>query len=221
MPTLILSISEVSPYLDRVNSLLDSVLPTNYEILTLNKSTQLSQVTASLHESTLINFDNNIIIPKSMLESMNFRCFNFHTATPDFPGRDAHHFALYYQAKYHGATFHRMNVTVDSGHIFDVRSFPILTDESAEDIHNKSLECAYELLVSHISSILKPDQLKLSTDWVWDCSKPKGTRKLMLELCDLTNISDDNEFHLRIKAFSHSKYSNLFLRRNGYVFYIA
>ena len=78
--------------------------------------------------------------------------------------------------------------------IFDVRSFPILPDESAEDIHNKSLEYAYELLVSHISSILKPDQLKLSHDWVLGLFEPKDTRKLMLELCDLTNISDDNEF---------------------------
>jgi len=66
------------------------------------------------------------IIPLSILKNFKY-CINFHPGTPNYPGRDPHHWALYENAKYFGVTIHFMNEKVDSGKIIYVKKFKIQT----------------------------------------------------------------------------------------------
>ena len=62
----------------------------------------------------LFSFKTSIIVAPHLLKRVRRYAVNIHGGTPEFPGRDPHHFAVYHGAKLFGATAHFMNDLVDS-----------------------------------------------------------------------------------------------------------
>ena len=62
----------------------------------------------------LITFLTGVIIPRETLNLWD-AAINFHPASPDFPGRDPHHWALYFEARSFGAVVHVIAPEVDRG----------------------------------------------------------------------------------------------------------
>ena len=96
-----------------------------------------------LNESIFINFDNGLIVPEGVLEGLNWRAFNYHSAPPEYPGRDVHHFAIYDDAEYFGATLHKMTKRVDEGEILSVRRFKISKSDTPISLATKGLESSW------------------------------------------------------------------------------
>ena len=82
----------------------------------------------SLSQARLIAFTSPIIVPGNVLNLLGFGAYNFHPASPDFPGWAPAHFAVYHQATQFGATAHVMTERVDAGPIVDVELFGIPRD---------------------------------------------------------------------------------------------
>ena len=68
----------------------------------------------------LLSFATSIIVPKEVIDRFPSGAYNIHAASPDYPGRDPHHFAVYEGATRYGATCHIMSAPVDEGPIVDV-----------------------------------------------------------------------------------------------------
>src|SRR5262249_229160 len=68
---------------------------------------QLTQ-TALTRDTWLISHSTSVIVPASVLEVLQGRAVNIHAASPRYPGRDPHHFAIYDGAARYGATAHVM-----------------------------------------------------------------------------------------------------------------
>ena len=81
-----------------------------------------------LSQARLIAFTSPIIVPINVLDLLGFGAYNFHPASPDFPGWAPAHFAVYHQATQFGATAHVMTERVDAGPIVDVELFSISRD---------------------------------------------------------------------------------------------
>jgi methionyl-tRNA formyltransferase len=71
-------------------------------------------------EDMLLSHSTSVIVPGKLLEPFGERALNIHAASPDYPGRDPHHFAVYDGVRRYGATLHRMARKVDAGAILDV-----------------------------------------------------------------------------------------------------
>src|SRR5207245_6682120 len=78
--------------------------------------------------TSLISFGTSVIVPATLLARLIKPAYNLHAASPEFPGRDPHHFAAYLGAKTYGATLHLMTERVDDGPIVAVEMFQVAPD---------------------------------------------------------------------------------------------
>ena len=76
-------------------------------------------------ETLLVGFSTGVIVPAHILSRLEGPAYNFHAASPEYPGRDIHHFAVYYGARRYGATAHEMEPQVDFGRIVGVEWFDV------------------------------------------------------------------------------------------------
>lgn len=105
-------------------ALLQILKSVGIESVTLADSkTSTSDEIANTKGDTIISFQSGLILKPNALNGR--RCYNFHAATPDYPGRDPHHWAIYEGAKEFGVTLHLMNERVDEGQILAVTRFDI------------------------------------------------------------------------------------------------
>lgn len=160
----------------------------------------------------LISYSTNIIIPQKILELFKFRAYNFHAASPDFPGRDPHHFAVYNNVKRYGATAHIIREKVDSGEIIGVEYFDcdcsqITPHQLLEQANHATMKLANDL----IQPILENNVPKLDIAW----GAKKNTRQDFLNMCELSLNMGETEIARRIKAFSSPHYDNFKLSIQG------
>ena len=73
----------------------------------------------------LFSFSTSIIVPSDVLRRFDGAAYNLHAASPEYPGRDPHHWAVYDGATRYGATLHQMTPRVDDGPIIDVEWFDV------------------------------------------------------------------------------------------------
>ena len=99
-----------------------------------------------LSQARLVAFTTSIVVPINRARSAGFGAYNFHPASPDFPGWAPAHFAVYHQATQFGATAHVMTERVDAGPIVDVELFSIPRDISVGELKSchmpRSLACS-------------------------------------------------------------------------------
>ncbi len=145
------------------------------------------------HWDRLIAFNTGLIIPQRLLDRFILPSINFHAASPEFPGRDPHHWAIYHGATEYGVTAHIMTSKVDDGPIVAVDRFPIQPYATPQQLR----EMATEVLFGLFRRLLPFAAHRLTTD-TWG---KKSSRAHTLAMADLTGC-DAGETARRIQAFS-------------------
>jgi methionyl-tRNA formyltransferase len=94
----------------------------------------------------LLSFGTRIIVPGTYLERTGLIAANIHAASPSFPGRDPHHYAIYEAVTEYGATLHFMTHKVDEGPIIAIKSFSVSGGDTAISLLEKANECGWQLV---------------------------------------------------------------------------
>ena len=201
------------------NIILDSKAPIRIsrieskdQLINLVHNCQLSKRTV------LISFGTGIIVPNFVLENIGM-AYNIHAATPDYPGRDPHHFAHYQNAKTYGATLHVMTENVDAGPIISIKSFTTSPYDTPLVLLEKANLLGLELFKELVTEIIiqgKPIT-PLAVPW----GNNKGTRKKFLKLCEVNVDTSEVEFKKKYMSFQNGvSYKNLYIDIHGYRFRI-
>lgn len=104
----------------------------------------------------LVSFLSPFIVPKGILEKLQYNCFNFHPAPPSYPGYQPASFAIYEKAKYFGSTFHKMSEKVDSGAIIRTSYFEIKEEWDYIDLSKESFLSLVKLFSDLAPSLANP-----------------------------------------------------------------
>lgn len=147
--------------------------------------------------AVLIAFSTGVIVPADVLGQVE-RAYNFHPASPQFPGRDPHHWAIYEDATEYGATAHVMTEKVDEGPIVGLRTFKVEKGASPRMLMDLAHEAAYRLFLETAPKMLTAEVPEISARW---CGT-KRTRKDLLDMCRLTPDLSPEEIGRRRKAFA-------------------
>ena len=164
------------------------------------------------HQSMLISVGTGVIVPADILEKFAGRAINFHAASPDYPGRDPHHFAIYDGAQTYGATAHQMVAAVDAGDIIGVRYFDVAPSTTPGQLLQQANHCAWELMDDLLPKLLngKPPAMP---DVTWGTRKT--SRRDFLNLCKVASYTDCKEFERRKAATSWEGRQNLYIDLHG------
>lgn len=76
-------------------------------------------------DDVLVTYGTGVIVPNCVLSSRSRPSYNFHPASPHYPGFEPHHFAIREGAREFGATAHELALPVDSGPIVAIEMFDI------------------------------------------------------------------------------------------------
>jgi methionyl-tRNA formyltransferase len=87
-----------------------------------------------LRRARLIAFCTDVVVPPRVLDQVGFGAYNFHPASPRFPGWGCAHFAIHEGAREFGATAHVMLEKVDAGPIVGVELFDVPAGAQASDL---------------------------------------------------------------------------------------
>tara|TARA_B100000686_G_C16632441_1_gene885449 strand:- start:108 stop:770 length:663 start_codon:yes stop_codon:yes gene_type:complete len=164
----------------------------------------------------LISYGTSVIVPKWIIEKPTLSSVNLHAASPKYPGRDPHHFAVYEGATTYGATLHYMAATVDSGPIIDVDLFGVLKDSKPVDLLYNANESALKLLEKYIPQFLNGNIPEPNMQFKWEGKK--RSRKDFLDLCEIRPGISEAEFQRRLQACQMEGYENLFTEIRGHRF---
>jgi methionyl-tRNA formyltransferase len=151
-------------------------------------------------EDMLLSHSTSVIVPGKLLERFGERALNIHAASPDYPGRDPHHFAAYDGVRRYGATLHRMTRKVDAGEILDVEWFDVpikaLPAQLLRDANDAAARLARRLFerLATGASVHSP----LTLQW----GARKTTRADFLALCRLDPAMSRDEAERRMRAVS-------------------
>jgi methionyl-tRNA formyltransferase len=156
----------------------------------------------------LLSYATSVIVPGWILDKPNLIAVNIHAASPQYPGRDPHHFAVYDEATQYGATLHFMTESVDAGPIIDVELFDVPDGVRPIDLLDKANEAAYRLLEKYLPMLLSGNILPSNPDLAW--TGKKRSRKDLLELCGIDAGISEEEFEKRQRACQMPGYDNLY-----------
>jgi methionyl-tRNA formyltransferase len=152
-----------------------------------------------LSRARLVAFTSPIIVPARVLDLLGFGAYNFHPASPDFPGWAPAHFAVYHQATQFGATAHVMTERVDAGPIVDVELFGIPRDISVGELQQLAYASLARLFWRQAKILAtQPEPLaELSIRW----SGKKTSRSCYAAMCSLPSDISGDERARRVRAF--------------------
>ena len=160
-------------------------------------------------KAVLLSHSSSVIVTSAILERFSGNAINIHSASPDFPGRDPHHFAIYHKATRYGATLHKMEAKVDAGDILSVDLFDVLPEDTPETLLSKADQASLRLARAFLEGLSKTEMLPGSCGAHW--GKCKTSRKDFIELCRLTPEMSAGEVSRRIQATSFRDYTNVWL----------
>lgn len=168
-------------------------------------------------QDVLISFGTGVIVPEKILEKLG-AAYNIHAASPDYPGRDPHHFAIYDNVRQYGATLHIMTKKVDAGPIVGVELFDVPKDVAPMDLLTLANKAGLLLLERTLVNMLDSDARPMITlnNICW--GKVKRTRRDFYNLCEITPDITLEEFEKRRKACFNSRYNNMHVKIHGYRF---
>ena len=187
------------------------------ELLIANNIKELEHFFIKDHD-LLLSFGTNIIVPDWILKKRNLTALNVHSAPPEYPGRDPHHFAVYDGVEEYGATLHIMNKKVDSGPIIAVKKFKINHKEVPWKLLSKANNASWDLIKGLFEKLSKGSALIPLPEIFW--GKRVTTRKMFHDMCKLDLHLSEEEFIRRLRAFSFPGHNNLYLDFYGYKFCI-
>lgn len=163
--------------------------------------------------TTLIAYGTGVIVPSRVLRRLQRTPYNFHAASPEFPGRDPHHFAIYHRAEHYGATAHVLTDKVDAGPIIDVEWFdvpPGCTPRRLLGLANARMRVLFERLAPAMAT---GERLPILESVTW--AEIKMARADFLAMCETDSLIDEEEFERRYRAFDGEGHDNLVLVLHG------
>lgn len=169
-------------------------------------------------ESLLVCFSTGVIVPAAVLERLAHASYNFHAASPDYPGRDPHHFAVYEGARRFGATAHKMVAKVDAGQIVGIEWFHVACGTTPEALRRKALSAALRLYRTLMPRMMREVELPgIGIAW----GERKRRRRDFHAMCRVESTISRSEFERRYLAFDGGEYDNLVVILHGHAFRIS
>ncbi|WFU66921.1 MULTISPECIES: formyltransferase family protein [Bradyrhizobium] len=169
-------------------------------------------------DTSLISFGTGVIVPAGFLASLAKPAYNLHAASPEFPGRDPHHFAIYRAAQTYGATLHLMTARVDDGAIVAVEMFDVRPDATPDSLLAEANRAAVRLLERCAERMLDREPMPELPDVGWGPIKTR--RSDFLRLCRVNALITTQEFELRRRACASTAHTNLTAELHGQIFRI-
>ena len=172
---------------------------------------------AAARGDALIAFATSVIIPADVLSRFDGRAWNVHTASPEYPGRDPHHFAVFEGATRYGATLHRMAPSVDTGEILEVAWFDVPADAGPADLLAGSVAVGLPLLRRGADALRREVSIPpAGTEW----SGRRRSRADFIAMCQIDPTIDREAFEARMRAFDGGENDNLYVVVHGWTFRI-
>ena len=170
-------------------------------------------------DSLLVCFSTGVIISAALLGRLARTGYNFHAASPSYPGRDPHHFAVYEGAKWYGATAHKLAPKVDSGPIVGVDRFRITPGTTPEALCAMATAATLRLYRVLMPRMMSEDHDLPEIGVAW--GPRKRNRRDFSAMCRLEPTIGREEIERRYFAFGGGKYDNLVLDLHGRSFRIC
>ena len=164
----------------------------------------------------LFSFSTSIIVPSDVLRRFDGAAYNLHAASPEYPGRDPHHWAVYDGATRYGATLHQMTPRVDDGPIIDVEWFDVEAGTMPPQLLAAANAAALRLLARVAPQLQRSGALVVDPDLRW--TGVKRTRADFLAMCRLPPDILAAEFAHRVRAFDSPNHDNLSVTLHGRTF---
>ena len=162
----------------------------------------------------IISYLSRWVVPEFLLERARKASFNFHPASPEYPGIGCNNFALYEAVKEYGVTCHHMAPRVDTGPIIAVKRFPVYPEDGVAELLERTYEHQIALFLEIVGALARGQELPLS-DERW--TRPPFTRTQFNELFVITPEMDADEIARRIRATSYENWQPYVLLK-GYKF---
>jgi len=172
----------------------------------------------STRQELLLSFGSGVIVPDQVLQTAGLVAINVHAASPDYPGRDPHHFAVYDGARQYGATMHYMTPRVDAGPIIDTELFDVPSDIQPCELLDLANVAGW-VLINRFFKKYREHGAPIPLDNV-EWGGRKSTRKMFQELCRIEPSMPEKEIERRYKATAMPGYRNLYIDLHGYRFRI-
>ncbi len=156
----------------------------------------------------LIAFGTGLVVPTPLLERSRLEPLNFHAASPDYPGRDPHHWAVYDGVCRYGATLHVMTKNVDAGPIVGVRWFDVSSGICPVELLRAANQEAERLFRQALPAMVADLPLvPVGIQW----SGRKHSRADFRAMCRLSPSLGEEEIRRRLFAFDAEGYRNFTL----------
>jgi methionyl-tRNA formyltransferase len=163
----------------------------------------------------LLSYGTSLIVAQDQLD--RFRAaYNVHAASPDYPGRDPHHFAIYDGVKRYGATCHVMKARIDEGPIVDVEWFDVAPDDTPENLLKRADQAAVTIIHRLGPRFRNGPLPPISQAW----GQRKTRRSDFLAMCRISPDISREEFERRFRAFNSGRHNNLTVEVQGKIFRI-
>jgi len=143
----------------------------------------------------LVVYSSGIIVPPEVFQRFDY-AYNFHAASHEYPGRDAHHWAAYNGATNYGAVVHFLTERVDEGDIVGSMTFGMPRDAGPLDYRVMAERAMYGLLDALSPSLFGVGLTQNGVRW----GSVKRKRSDLLEMCDMRGLKM-GEIERRKKAF--------------------
>jgi len=137
------------------------------------------------------------VLPSNLIQNAKLAAINFHPGPPSYPGTGCYNFAIYHQEKEYGVTCHHLARKVDTGKIIFVKKFPLLSNDTVNDLIQRTYVYLNLIFYEIILGLLVNNSLPES-DLQWGI-KPY-TKKALNELCKLSQNMSNEEIDKRIRA---------------------
>ncbi|WP_089177161.1 formyltransferase family protein [Bosea sp. AS-1] len=161
----------------------------------------------------LLSYGTSVIVPADVLERFAGRAYNIHAASPDYPGRDPHHWATYDGVTRYGATMHVMTERVDEGAIVDVEWFDVPTGAKPSQLLAMANDAALRIMKRNAAKLRAGAALMPLPGVKW--GGVKRSRKDFLEICRITPDIEPAELDRRFNAFDGERHANLWVEICG------
>lgn len=182
-------------------------------------STATLQAAFATPARLLVSFGTSVIVPEAILSQRGLLAVNIHAASPEYPGRDPHHFAAFDGVTEYGATMHIMTVQVDSGPIIDVERFAVERHCAPVELLTRANDAGFVLLRRLCDALRAGGQLPPPIAVSWGTHR--YTRKEFLELARIDCSMSVDEVRRRLRATAMPGYNNAYLVLHGHRFRLA